>query len=72
LAVVDSCFNVDNVPRSYKEALLSPDAPQWKDAIEAELASLKQHETWSNTEETPKRVLDTTWVFRKKTDKNWQ
>ncbi|KAH9141602.1 hypothetical protein AeRB84_009111 [Aphanomyces euteiches] len=61
LAVVDSCFNVDNVPRSYKEALLSPDAPQWKDAIEAELASLKQHETWSNTEETPKWVLDTTW-----------
>ena len=40
-------FLIDEDPRSYKEAIPSPDAPFWKDAINSEIESI----TYNHTQE---------------------
>ena len=38
-------FLVDDNPRSYKEAITSPDAPFWKEAINSEIESIMHNHT---------------------------
>ena len=39
-------FLIDEDPRSYKEAITSPNAPFWKEAINSEIESIMYNHTW--------------------------
>ncbi|KAH9090716.1 hypothetical protein LEN26_018851 [Aphanomyces euteiches] len=70
MAVVDMCFLVEGTPRNYNEAVEGPEASKWTKAIDEELAALNDYGTWEETDVVPKCALDTTWVFKIKTDKD--
>ncbi|KAF0730908.1 hypothetical protein Ae201684_011790 [Aphanomyces euteiches] len=70
MAVVDMCFLVEGTPRNYNEAVEGPEASKWTKAIDEELAALIDYGTREETDVVPKRALDTTWVFKIKTDKD--
>jgi hypothetical protein len=56
-----------NDPRTYDEAMSSDDKEQWQHAIENELKSLEEHNTWELSQLPPgKRPLPCKWVFRRK------
>src|SRR5271163_1050069 len=42
-----SDISIDDDPATYQEALLRPDASLWRQAIESELKSLNDNDTWS-------------------------
>ncbi len=52
-------------PITYKQAMESPFAMQWQEAMEAEYNSLQKHKTWALTK-LPKdrKVVGCKWVFR--------
>ena len=54
-------------PNSYKEALERPDSKNWKDAMDAEYASLMENKTW-DLAELPKdrKAIGCKWVLKKK------
>ena len=56
-------------PQSYEEALRSPDASEWKLAMDEEIASLQANGTW-DLEEQPVGVkaIPVKWVFKIKRD----
>ena len=56
-------------PQSYEEALKSPDASEWKLAMDEEIASLQANGTW-DLEEQPVGVktIPVKWVFKIKRD----
>ncbi|KAH9102941.1 hypothetical protein AeMF1_020611, partial [Aphanomyces euteiches] len=70
MAVVDMCFLVEGTPRNYNQAVEGPEASKWTKAIDEELAALNDYGIWEETDVVPKRALDTTWVFKIKTDKD--
>jgi transposase InsO family protein len=62
-------------PQSYREAMLSEDAEKWREAIDSELTSLQENETFSEPikiKELPADVnlISTKWVFKIKVDVN--
>ena len=56
-------------PQSYEEALRSPDASEWKLAMDEEIASLQANGTW-DLEEQPfgVKAIPVKWVFKIKRD----
>jgi hypothetical protein len=56
-------------PQTYEEALRSPDASQWRLAMDEEIASLQANGTW-DLEEPPDGVkpIPVKWVFKIKRD----
>ena len=60
-------------PRTWKQAMRSSNAEQWKKAAEAEFQSLMKHETWDLVTLPPgKKLVGGRWVFRAKHDENGQ
>lgn len=52
-------------PQNYKQALASPYAAQWKEAMDAEYASLLQNQTWILVPRPQHaRVLDARWLYK--------
>jgi transposase InsO family protein len=60
-------------PRNYQEAVSGPDAEKWKAAINEEITSLEELETWEVVP-IPKdrKVISCKWVWRIKTDAQGQ
>lgn len=57
------------IPRSYKEAMSSPEAEQWAAACQEEMDSLDQHGTYELVECPPEASpIPSKWVFDVKTD----
>ena len=58
------------IPRSYEEAMASPEKEQWEAAVIAELESLMKHGTW-RLEKLPdgRKAIGCKWVFALKKDK---
>ena len=55
----------DGDPRSLDEAQARPDWPQWKAAMDLELATLKKAGTWKTVPRPPnKNVVGSKWVYR--------
>ncbi len=56
-------------PQTYAEAMRAPDAPQWKLAMDEEMASLQENSTWT-LEQQPigVRPIPAEWVFKRKQD----
>lgn len=59
-------------PKDFKEAMSSKDAEKWKLAIERELESLHENETWTVVEvpESQVNVIENKWVFKIKRNKD--
>lgn len=56
-------------PQTVEEALSSPQASEWRQAMDQEYNSLIKNQTWSLTDlPSGKRALPCKWVFKTKTD----
>ena len=68
--VVDLCYRI-SVPHSYEEAMRSPDAQCWKNAMDEEIHALHENDTW-DLEVLPPNVkpVGGKWVYSVKTDQN--
>ena len=59
------------MPRSFKEAMKRPDAAQWKEATDKEVACIHKNDTYDlvSREDLPgnANILGNTWVFKVKT-----
>ncbi|KAJ9550828.1 hypothetical protein OSB04_014873 [Centaurea solstitialis] len=61
------CFNVDEDPKTYSEAMASRDAAFWKEAIQDEIDSIMQNHTWDLSDLPPGcKPLNSKWIFKRK------
>lgn len=61
----------DDVPQTYAEAMSSPEATQWKNAVRADLRSHLKNHTWDLVRRTPgMKVIESKWVFALKRDEH--
>ena len=60
-------YLVDNTPTSIAEAFASPDADDWKEAVQSEMDSILSNGTWELTERPYGcKPVGCKWVFKKK------
>ena len=54
-------------PQTYKEAVASPEAPLWKEAINSEVESILQNHTWELVDLPPgNKLIGYKWIFKRK------
>ena len=55
-------------PRNYREAMRSPEMPQWQKAVQRELKQMNDLKVWTlvNRTDATTRPIPTKWTFRKK------
>ena len=60
-------FLLENEPKTFKEAMSTPEAPFWKEAINSEIESIMQNHTWEIVD-LPSGIkpLGCKWIFKKK------
>ena len=60
-------YMIENEPLTYQQAMSSPDAPYWKEAVNSEIESILQNHTWELVD-LPKgsKPLGYKWIFKKK------
>lgn len=62
---------VDEVPETYEEIYTRNDKDDWKQAVQEEIKSLDENDTWDIVDLPPgKRAISSKWVFRIKRDTN--
>jgi hypothetical protein len=67
---IQSNLNI-KVPASYKEAMSSNEKQQWQEAIDKEIKSLQDNETFDiETIQNQKKKISTKWVFSLKLDES--
>lgn len=60
-------------PKSFKQAINSPQAEHWKLAIKKELQNMADHNVWSPVEKTTnQKPINCTWVFKIKRNQTHQ
>ena len=59
---------VSGIPNTYEEAINSPDAMEWINAMEDEINSLRETNTFDLVERPDQKVIPCRWVFAKKND----
>ena len=59
-------YKVSDMPTTYTEALRSPDAEQWRTAMEEEVLSLNENNTYELVSRPDRPVIGGRWVFSKK------
>ncbi|MBW0479872.1 hypothetical protein O181_019587 [Austropuccinia psidii MF-1] len=65
-----SLLENDN-PKTYSQAMNSNHQQEWQNTIATELENMKKHHVWSPSETIENiKPLSTTWVFKRKTDKD--
>src|SRR6218665_2951111 len=58
-------------PKTYRQAMASADASRWQQAMDEELASLKENEVWEVVPRpTHRKIVDSKWVYKIKTNEN--
>lgn len=65
---IDNPDDLIQVPDSYSEAIKSPQADQWKLAMDAEVAALHTNNTWNLAPKPEGKILRGRWVYRIKED----
>lgn len=56
------------VPDTYEEAVNSPDAKLWKNAMNDEINSLEQNKTWEIVDAPMSKIIEVKWIFRIKSN----
>lgn len=60
-------YMIENEPRTIQEALSSPEAPFWKEAINSEIESIMQNHTWELVDLPPGcKPLGCKWILKRK------
>ena len=60
-------YLLEDEPQSFKEAMSSPEAPYWKEAINNEIESILQNHMWELVDLPPgSKPLGYKWIFKKK------
>ncbi|KAK3006347.1 hypothetical protein RJ639_017496 [Escallonia herrerae] len=60
-------FLLENEPRTNSEAMSSPKAPHWKEAVNSEIESIMQNHTWEPVDLPPgNKPLGCKWIFKRK------
>ena len=68
---IDYCYKILAFPQSYKEAIESPESDYWKNAIEEEMNSLKENNTFTlTTLPEGKKLVGGRWVYTVKEQSN--
>lgn len=59
-------------PKTYNEAMNSPDKAKWREAIDDELDSLEENKVWEIIDRPKKgtNIIDSRWIFKIKKDIN--
>ena len=61
------CYSIEEDPKSFKEAMESRDAAFWKEAIDDELSSILENNTWVLSDLPPgSKPLGSKWIFKRK------
>ncbi|KAI3731774.1 hypothetical protein L1987_62963 [Smallanthus sonchifolius] len=61
------CFNIEEDPKTYSEAMASRDVAFWKEAIQDEMDSILHNNTWKLTDLPPGcKPLGSKWIFKRK------
>nr|GEV31702.1 hypothetical protein [Tanacetum cinerariifolium] len=61
------CFSIEEDPRTYNEAMQSRDAAFWKEAIDDEIGSILENNTWVLSDLPPGyKLLGCKWIFKRK------
>jgi hypothetical protein len=61
---IDCCYRVQDIPASYSEAMLSPESAKWKKAMDEEMSSLVDNDTYELTPVPEGRsVVGGRWVY---------
>nr|GEV17244.1 zinc finger, CCHC-type [Tanacetum cinerariifolium] len=61
------CYSIEEDPRTYNEAMQSQDAAFWKEAIDDEIRSIMENNTWVLSDLPPCcKPLGCKWIFKKK------
>jgi hypothetical protein len=64
---ISYCYNMDDDPKTYEEAIKSHDSAFWKEAINDEMDSIVGNNTWKLVDLPPgSKPIGCKWVFRKK------
>jgi hypothetical protein len=68
---IDYCYRVSNIPNTYDEAITSPEAFKWKNAMNEEMTALEDNDTYELTPVPEGRsVVGGRWVFAVKIGPN--
>ncbi|GJX36181.1 zinc finger, CCHC-type containing protein [Tanacetum coccineum] len=61
------CYSIEEDPRTYDEAMQSRDATFWKEAIDDEIGSIMENNTWVLSDLPPRcKTLGCKWIFKRK------
>lgn len=60
-------FILEDEPRSVKEAMATPEAPYWQEAIDSEIQSILSNHTWELVDLPPgNKPIGCKWIFKRK------
>ncbi|KAK5892937.1 hypothetical protein CesoFtcFv8_013279 [Champsocephalus esox] len=67
---MDFCYRaVCDIPQTYNDAIVSAKSRQWKNAMDEEMRSLEENETFHLTQLPPgKKAVGGKWVYALKSD----
>ena len=64
----NTLVNLDE-PNNYKEAMASPEAAKWKEAMDSEIKSMYDNQVWNLVDQQPgRKTVGCKWIFKKKID----
>ncbi|GJV42317.1 retrotransposon protein, putative, ty1-copia subclass [Tanacetum coccineum] len=67
--ISDSTLSELDEPANYKEAMASPEAAKWKEAMKSEIQSMYDNQVWNLVDTTPGlKTVGCKWIFKKKTN----
>ena len=71
MSSIDYCYKVSAFPQNYKEAIQSPESEHWKNAMEDEINSLKENNTFTlTTLPEGRKIVGGRWVYTVKENPN--
>ena len=60
-------YMLEDEPQSFEEAISTPEAPFWKEAVNSEIESILQNHTWELVDIPPGcKPLEYKWIFKRK------
>nr|GFA85486.1 hypothetical protein [Tanacetum cinerariifolium] len=67
--ISDSTLNELDEPVNCTEAMASPEAAKWKEAMKSEIQSMYNNQIWNLVDTTPDlKMVRCKWIFKKNTD----